>query len=252
MSKKITKNIDSVSELINLIRILRRKCPWDRSQTLNTMKNNVIEEAYEVVDAIEKKNLNAIKEEIGDLLFLGFFLVQLLESVGIPLKKVVADTINKYKKKHPHVFESKRFKNTDEIVKFWHGSKEDIFRGIPLSLPALIAARLIQERAARIGFDWSDEKGPIDKLIEEIEELKKTDSKIKKREEVGDLLFSCVNLARHLKLDPEEALRQANKKFVNRFRLMMKRLKKKNKELSSLNLNEMDRVWEEVKARRKK
>lgn len=87
MSKKITKNIDSVSELINLIRILRRKCPWDRSQTLNTMKNNVIEEAYEVVDAIEKKNLNAIKEEIGDLLFLGFFLVQLLESVGIPLKK---------------------------------------------------------------------------------------------------------------------------------------------------------------------
>lgn len=111
---------------------------------------------------------------------------------------------------------------------------------------------MIQERAARIGFDWSDEKGPIDKLIEEIEELKKTDSKIKKREEVGDLLFSCVNLARHLKLDPEEALRQANKKFVNRFRLMMKRLKKKNKELSSLNLNEMDRVWEEVKARRKK
>lgn len=245
--KKNLKTIDSISGLIKLIRTLRRKCPWDRKQTLNTMKSNIIEEAYEVVDAIEKNDIDSMKEEVGDLLFLGFFLSQLLENKGISLKEIVLDTIRKYKTKHPHVFKSKRFKNTKEIIKFWHSSKKDIFQGIPFSLPALLAARLIQERAARVGFDWSDAKGPMRKLIEEIKELEKTCSKNGIKEEIGDILFSCVNLARHLKIDPEEALRQANKKFVKRFRLMQKKLKRENKDLSSMNLEEMDRVWDKIK-----
>ena len=245
--KKNVKNTKSVSGLITLVRTLRKKCPWDRKQTLNSIKINVIEEAYEVVDAIEKKDLNSIKEEIGDLLFLGFFLSQLLESRGVNLQEIISDTIRKYKTKHPHVFKSKRFKNTKEIVKFWHSSKKDIFQGIPYSLPALLAARLIQERAARVGFDWNNLDGPMQKLIEEIKELEKTGSKKEMKEEMGDILFSCVNLARHLKIDPEDALRQANKKFVKRFRLMQKRIKKENKELSSLRLEEMDRVWNKIK-----
>jgi len=245
--KKNVKNTKSVSSLIKLVRTLRKKCPWDRKQTLNSMRNNIIEEAYEVVDAIEKKDISSIKEEIGDLLFLGIFLSQLLESRGVNLKEIISDTIRKYKTKHPHVFKSKRFKNTKEIVKFWHSSKKDIFQGIPYSLPALLAARLIQERAARVGFDWNNPDGPMQKLIEEIKELEKTGSKKETKEEMGDLLFSCVNLARHLKIDPEDALRQANKKFVKRFRLMQKRIKKENRDLSSLSLEEMDQVWNKIK-----
>ncbi len=200
-----------------------------------------------MVDAIEKKDIDAMKEEIGDLLFLGFFLSQLLEAKGINLQEIISDTIRKYKVKHPHVFKSKRYNNTKEIVKFWHSSKKDMFQGIPFSLPALLATRLIQERAAKVGFDWDDPEGPMQKLIEEIKELKKTGSKNGMKEEIGDILFSCVNLARHLKIDPEDALRQANKKFVKRFRLMQKKLKKNNKDLSSMSLEEMDKIWNKIK-----
>ncbi len=241
------KNTDSISALINLVKTLRKKCPWDRKQTLNTMKNNIIEEAYEVVNAIEKKDIEAIKEEIGDLLFLGFFLSQLLETRGVRLKEIISETVLKYKRKHPHVFKSKKFKDTKEIVKFWHSTKKDIFKGIPYSLPALHAARLIQERAARMGFDWNDPNGPMQKLIEEIKELEKAGSKKEMKEEMGDILFSCVNLARHLKIDAEDVLRQANKKFVKRFRLMHKRIKKENRNLGSLSLDEMDRIWNKIK-----
>ncbi|MGQ9464102.1 MAG: nucleoside triphosphate pyrophosphohydrolase [bacterium] len=248
MKKKVKlRNSDLISELIKLVSTLRKKCPWDRKQTLNSIKNNVIEEAYEVVSAIEEKNSSLIKEEIGDLLFLGIFLSQLLEEKGIALKDIISAAIKKYRLKHPHVFKSKKFKNTKEIVKFWHSSKKDIFQGIPYSLPALIAAKLIQERAARVGFDWDNPNGPRAKLEEEIKELTQTKSRKELKEELGDILFSCVNLGRHLNLDPEDALRQANKKFVKRFRLMQKRLKKENKDLSSLSLEEMDEVWDLIK-----
>lgn len=248
MKKKVRlRNSDLISELIKLVSTLRKKCPWDRKQTLNSMKNNVIEEAYEVVSAIEENNNLLIKEEIGDLLFLGIFLSQLLEEKGISLKDIISMAIEKYRLKHPHVFKSRKFKSTKEIVKFWHSSKKDIFQGIPYALPALIAAKLIQERAARVGFDWDNPKGPRAKLEEEIKELTQTKSRKELKEELGDILFSCVNLARHLNLDPEDALREANKKFVKRFRLMQKRLKKENKDLNSLSLEEMDEVWNLIK-----
>ncbi|MGB9719915.1 MAG: nucleoside triphosphate pyrophosphohydrolase [bacterium] len=251
MKKKAKlKNSDLVLELIKLVKTLRKKCPWDRKQTLKTIKNNVIEEAYEVVSAIEEQNIVDIREEIGDLLFLGFFLSQILEEQGTPLKEVISATIRKYQTKHPHVFKSKKFRNTKEIIKFWHSTKKDIFHGIPYSLPALLAARLIQERAARIGFDWDNAAGAKEKLIEEIDELNKTKLRKGLMEEMGDLLFSCVNIARHLRIDPEEALRRANKKFVKRFRLMQKILTAEKRDLSSLSLKEMDQVWNQVKKRR--
>ncbi len=244
------KSSDIILDLIKLVQTLRKKCPWDRKQNLNTIKNNIIEEAYEVVNAIEKKDADGIKEEIGDLLFLGFFLSQLLEEKGISLRKIVSSTIKKYQRKHPHVFKSKKFRTTKEIVKFWHSTKKDIFQGIPYSLPALLAARLIQERTSRLGFDWENPAGPREKLLEEINELRKTRMRKQIKEEMGDILFSCVNLARHLKLDPEEALRQANKKFVRRFRLMQRKLKREKKELSTLSLEDMDRVWTQIKKRK--
>lgn len=247
LKKKRLKSTESLLKLKNLVKILRRKCPWDRKQTLNTIKNNIVEEAYEVVDAIERKNLDILKEEIGDLLFLGFFLIHLLEEKGIKLNEIIFRTITKYQTKHPHVFQSKKIKNTNEIVRFWHKSKKDIFQGIPYSLPALFAAKLIQERASKLGFDWDNPDGPKEKLIEEINELTKTKSRKELKEEMGDILFSFVNLARHLNLDPEDVLRQANKKFVKRFRLMQKKLKKEGRDLSSLNLEDMDRVWNQIK-----
>ncbi len=164
MRKKKTKNSDVLQELVDLVRTLRRKCPWDRKQTLGTFKNNIIEEAYEVVDAIEEKKVSAIIEEIGDLLFISLFLCHLLEEKGIALTEVVSATIKKYRSKHPHIFKSKNFRSTREIVRFWHSTKRDIFKGIPYSLPALLAAKLIQERAARVGFDWKDPTGPRKKI----------------------------------------------------------------------------------------
>ncbi|MCX7995335.1 MAG: nucleoside triphosphate pyrophosphohydrolase [candidate division WOR-3 bacterium] len=248
MRKRIT---DPVRELIRLVKTLRKKCPWDRKQTLSTMRSNVIEEAYEVVDAIERKDLSAIREEIGDLLFLGFFLVQLLEDRGIKLKEIVESTVNKYRSKHPHVYKSKKIGSAEEVIRFWHSSKKDVFEGIPYILPALTAARLIQERAAKLGFDWQDKRGPFKKLIEEIDELKNTTSRRGIEEEIGDILFSCVNLARHLKVEPEEALRKANKKFVDRFRKMQKEIVAEKKELNVLSIEEMDRVWNRIKNKKR-
>ncbi len=248
--KKKTKNSDVLQKLIDLVHTLRKKCPWDRKQTLSTFKNNIIEEAYEVINAIEEKNDSAIIEEIGDLLFGAFFICKMIEEKGISLKDIISATIEKYQTKHPHVFRSKTFKNTKEIIKFWHSTKKDIFEGIPYSLPALIAARLIQERAARVGFDWNEPAGPYRKLEEEISELKKARTRKMLKSEMGDILFSCVNLARHFKIDSEDALRQANRKFVARFRKMQKIIEKKGMSLSSMSLADMDRIWNRVKNRK--
>ncbi|MEO0141830.1 MAG: nucleoside triphosphate pyrophosphohydrolase [candidate division WOR-3 bacterium] len=243
MSKKNSKNC--LDHLLQIVRTLREKCPWDRKQTLNSLKNNLIEETYEVVTAIENNDQQGIAEEIGDLLFLSLFLSLIFEEKsGVPIHELVLQTVAKYKEKHPHVFKEKTFKNSDEIVKFWHSKKKDLFKGIPYALPALIAARVIQERASKFGFDWPDEKGPFKKIDEELRELKKSASKRQKVNELGDLLFSCVNLARHLGVDPEEALRKANKKFVKRFRVIQKII---IKEQRNLNLEEMDRIWNRIK-----
>lgn len=231
-----------------MIRELRRKCPWDSKQTLNSLKSNLIEEAYEVIEAIGKNDFKNITEEIGDLLFLTLFLALIIEEKKrFKLKKLIKAVIKKYRDKHPHIFQNKRFKDAEEVVKFWHSKKDDIFSGIPNSLPALQAAKTIQERAGRFGFDWHSAKGPLKKAMEEIKELKKAKTKRKRFEEMGDLLFSCVNLSRHLGVDPEGALRRANKKFVKRFSAMQKGLKKMNKDIYSTSLSEMDRLWNQIK-----
>lgn len=238
----------TINELVKLVNTLRKKCPWDRKQTLSSLKNSLVEETYEVVEAIEENRLSLIKEEIGDLLFLGIFLAKVLEEEkGTSFNQLISETIKKYRDKHPHVFSKRVFTNTDEVIKFWQQSKNDVFQGISISLPALLAARVIQERAARLGFDWHSHKGPLKKIKEELREIKRARKAKKVFEEFGDLLFSCVNLARHLEVDPEDALRYANKKFVNRFRKVKEKIEKNGKNLEDVNLKEMDRVWNEIK-----
>jgi MazG family protein len=213
------------------------------------MKGKVIEEAYELVEAISEDDIRAIMEEIGDVIFLAMFLARILEEDGkADFEHVIESTINKYRSKHPHVFEDKELKDAGAVLEFWHKSKDDIFAGIPEILPALLAAKVIQERAAKIGFDWPTHRGPLDKVREELRELEK-EGDPGQQEEIGDLLFACVNLARHLKIDPEDALRDANKKFVRRLRQVLKELKDKGREIESVTLEEMDAIWDEIKER---
>jgi tetrapyrrole methylase family protein/MazG family protein len=235
------------NDLVELVETLREKCPWDRVQTLDSLKSKVIEESYELVEAIEEDDLDATIEELGDIIFLALFLVRILEEKEQSnLDGIVASTIKKYKSKHPHVFADKELKDEKEVLRFWHKSKKDIFAGIPIILPALLAAKVIQERAARLGFDWESHVGPLKKVKEEIGELEGNGGEIQK-EEMGDLLFACVNLARHLSIDPEEALREANKKFVRRFREVVRRLEEKGRDIGNVSLEEMDNIWDEVK-----
>jgi len=236
-----------IDDLIQLVRTLRQECPWDRVQTLDTLKSKIIEEAYELVDAIEQDDLDATMEELGDLVFLVFFLARILEEDGkTTMDEILASSIDKYQRKHPHVFDNKVLKDEREVLRFWHKSKEDIFAGVPIILPALLAAKVIQERAARVGFDWASHTGPLEKVEEEFRELERSGKEMH-AEEMGDLLFACVNLARHLNIDPEEALRYANKKFVRRFRLVIRELKKQGKDTEDVSLEEMDKIWDEIK-----
>ena len=234
-------------DLLDLVKTLREKCPWDRTQTLESLKSKLIEEAYELVEAIDHDKLEAITEEIGDIIFLAFFLGRILEErEQASLERIIATTVQKYKGKHPHVFADKELKDEHAVLRFWHQSKEDVFAGIPNVLPALLAAKIIQERASRLGFDWASHTGPLEKVKEELREVEDSE-RAAYSDEMGDLLFACVNLARHLKIDPEDALRHANKKFVRRFREIIKELKKQGKEIDGVSLEEMDRIWDAVK-----
>lgn len=236
-------------DLVELVKILREKCPWDRVQTLSSLRSKIIEEAYELVEAVEEDDLPATVEEIGDIIFLALFLVRILEEDGkTSMDELIEATADKYRKKHPHVFDDKELRNVNDVLQFWHKSKKDIHAGVPTTLPALLAAKVIQERASRVGFDWTSHAGPLEKVREEVDELEKC-SDSKRAEELGDLLFACVNLARHLDVDAEDALRNANKKFVRRFRAMIKELRKRGKDIEDVGLEEMDKIWDEIKGR---
>lgn len=237
-----------IDELIKVVRTLRKKCPWDRRQTLRSMRSNLIEEAYETVDAIEKGDKDGLREEVGDFLFLGIFLTELLAAEkGISLPALVRSTVDKYRRKHPHVYAQKKLRTADDVLRYWQRSKKDIFAGIPAALPALIAARLIQERAARLGFDWDSHRGPMRKVAEELRELKGVLKTRRAKEEYGDLLFACVNLARHIGVDPQDALRRASQKFIRRFRRVERELIKRGKKPQDATLREMDLIWNRIK-----
>ncbi len=238
----------TLQSLLRLVETLRKECPWDRAQTLATLKSKIIEEGYELVEAIDSQDQSSIKEEIGDILFLSLFLAQMFEDeYNVKLDVLIDETVTKYRKKHPHVFEDKNLADKEAVLKFWHKSKKDVFAGIPKMLPALMAATIIQERARRLGFDWESHTGPLKKVLEEIDEVKKSAETDTTFEECGDLLFACVNLLRHLSVDAEDALKNANKKFVNRFRKVLEKLEQRGRNIEDVTLEEMDRLWEGLK-----
>jgi len=244
-----------MEKLLWVIKELREKCPWDKKQSLESIRWLFIEEAYELKEAIEEGNKSKIEEELGDILFLSLFGIRIAEEQkGSSLTQVLKRITQKLIERHPHVFSNKKVKDTQEVLANWESIKQkekrEFFDGVPSSLPALLQAEMIQERVRRVGFDWKDYKGPLKKVKEETEELiKEIKEKRKKKmeEEIGDILFAVVNLSRHLEINPEEALRKTNKKFMERFEKVKKELERKGKTLKKSSLEEMDAIWEKIK-----
>lgn len=247
-----------MERLLEIVAALRKRCPWDRQQTRETLKPYIIEEAYELVEAIEEKDPEKIKEELGDLLFQIVLQARVASERGeFDMEGVMGSIARKMVHRHPHVFGKTRVKGAGEVIARWQELKRKegkfkggLLSGIPACLPALMRAEKVQKRAARAGFDWKDARGTIEKLDEEIGEFKKAVRGKKKRdieEELGDILFSLVNVSRFYKARPEEALRKTTSRFMKRFAYMEKKAGGQGLCLQEMTLPQLDELWEEAK-----
>jgi tetrapyrrole methylase family protein / MazG family protein len=247
---------------IEIVRKLRRECPWDREQTHESIRQHLIEEAYEVVDAIDAGDIGELKKELGDLwLHVIFHSVIAEESNEFTIDEVLTLICEKLIRRHPHVFGETIVNDQDEVIRNWEKIKLEEGRtstidGIPTALPALVRALRLQEKASKVGFDWNRKEDCWEKVEEEIRELKsiteKTQDPDALTDELGDVLFSLVNYARFLKVNPEDALRRTNEKFIRRFQTIERILKEQGKDIYQTSLDEMDRIWDEAKATNEK
>jgi len=243
-------------ELVDIVRRLRVECPWDREQNHDTIKQNTIEEAYEVIEAIDDKDYVELKKELGDLLLHVIFHSLIAEKEGnFKLNEVIDSIKEKLIRRHPHIFGDVKVDGTTDVLKNWEAIKleegrENLLAGIPKHLPSLARAYRIQEKASKVGFDWEHKKDVWKKVIEEIEELQSIEESgdaAKIEEEMGDILFALTNYARFLNVNPENALRFTNEKFIKRFTYIEEKLKEKGIKITESNLQEMDKYWEESK-----
>ena len=243
------KTGEAFERLVEVMRTLRAPggCDWDRAQTHESLKPYLIEEAYELLDAIDKKDDEEMKEELGDVLLQVVFHSQIAAERGaFDIKDVVENLTEKLIRRHPHVFKEKgkySYERWEEIKAKEKKEKKSAIGKINPALPALSLARRIQENASAVGFDWERIEGVKEKVLEEIKEFLENPSE----EEFGDILFSLVNLSRFMGIDPERALRKSVEKFVRRFRRMEELIEKDGKKLSDLSIEEMDRYWEKAK-----
>jgi tetrapyrrole methylase family protein / MazG family protein len=262
-TKKTDK--DPFQSLVAIMERLRSEkgCPWDREQTRESLKPYLIEETYEVLEALDKDEPEKIKEELGDLLFQILFHAQVAREQGeFDINDVITSNIEKMIHRHPHVFADKSVSSSKEVLVNWEEIKKNetknrhrksILDGVPAPLPALLKAHRIQEKAARVGFDWDDIKDVISKVDEELGELKKAVSEKNKKhieEEIGDLIFAVVNLSRFVKVNPEEALRKCIDKFKKRFNQIETELSKNGKKLKDTSLEDMDEIWNRAKKKK--
>lgn len=249
----------NLEKLIEIMEKLRAKCPWDREQTRESIKPFLIEETYEVIEAIDEGDPQKIKEELGDLLFQIIFQCQIAKERGeFTIDDVMEQIANKMVSRHPHVFGNAEYKTAEEVLEQWEERKkeegkqrESILEGIPRALPALIKAQRVQSRAAKVGFDWKDINDVLEKLNEELREFREAlDKKSQEdiEDELGDIFFSLVNISRFVGVNPEDALRKTISKFISRFRYIEIKAKEMGKNLSEMTLEEMDKLWEEAKS----
>jgi len=257
--------MSSITTLLETMRMLRDKdngCPWDIEQTLESLSSCVIEEAYEVSDAIAKKNYGNLKEELGDVLLQVIFQAEIANELKLFNFDEIVDTLNKKLiRRHPHVFEdAPKPLSAQEQTQAWDAIKaqeknpkdaSNTFGDIPASLPPILKAKKIQKKASKKGFDWKESIDVIETFEEELKEPKleiQQNNKENIQDELGDLLFSIINLSRHLEIDASEAINQANHKFVKRFRLMEEEISKDNQEIDNLTLDELEEFWIKIKS----
>ncbi len=255
-SKKSGQKFSRLVEILDDLRGVNG-CPWDREQDERTIANYFLEEVYEAIDALYSQDYRWLAEELGDVMMEIVFLARLAKEKGEFTISDILDGINmKMIRRHPHVFGDKRIENSDEVWEAWNRKKQkekkraSLFDGIPKTAPSLLASFQIGLRASSFGFDWKNFQDVLNKVKEEIAELERAVQEENEEgifKEIGDVLFSLVNVSRHLRVNPEIALNQANKRFIQRFQFVEKKLKEEGKELRQASLEDMDRVWEEAK-----
>jgi XTP/dITP diphosphohydrolase len=244
------------SRLVKFMDELREQCPWDKKQTIQTLRQLTIEETYELADAITENDYKAIKEEIGDLMLHMVFYARIGKEQGqFSLEEALNGICDKLVSRHPHIYGDVKVENEEDVKQNWEKlklkeGKKSVLAGVPNSLPAMVKALRLQEKAKQVGFEWDNREQVWEKVEEEIGELKQaiaTEEQDKIEDEFGDVLFSLVNYARFLRVDPENALERTNKKFISRFTGMEELALKTGKPLADMSLEEMDAIWNSIK-----
>lgn len=253
------RTTEALARLVDIMDELREKCPWDREQTIESLRKNTIEETYELVDAIDEGNLDHVREELGDLLLHIVFYSKIGSEKGaFDLGDVASGISDKLVYRHPHVFSDVHADTSEQVKHNWEALKQregkkrrGVLSGVPKSLPAMVKAYRVGEKAASMGFDWEKREDVWDKVCEEYGELGveiRSGDQRRTEEEFGDLFFALINAARLYGVDPEQALERTNKKFIRRFNYMESKAEGSGRELGSMTLAEMDELWNEAKA----
>lgn len=249
--------LQELDRLLTIMDELREQCPWDRKQTMESLRHLTIEETYELGDAILDKDLNEVKKELGDLLLHIFFYAKIGSETGdFDIADVAHDISEKLINRHPHIYGDINVADEDEVKKNWENiklkeGKISVLEGVPMSLPALVKANRIQDKVAGVGFDWEKPEDVLEKVQEELDEIQeeiRTGNRAAIEEEFGDVLFSLINYARFLKINPENALEKTNKKFIKRFQYLESKAKESGKTLKEMTLAEMEVFWQEAKS----
>jgi XTP/dITP diphosphohydrolase len=249
--------LTAFKRLLDIMDELREKCPWDKKQTLESLRKLTIEETYELADAIVENDLEELKGEIGDIMLHMVFYSKIADEKGaFDITDVLNEICDKLVHRHPHIYGDVEVADEEEVKANWEQlklkeGKTSVLQGVPKSLPAMVKANRIQEKARGVGFDWDNKEQVWAKVQEELDELKvevDANADINRIEdEMGDVLFSVINYARFIDIDPETALERTNKKFIKRFQFLESKVKEQGKELSKMTLAEMDVLWEEAK-----
>ena len=249
------EKLAAFERLLIIMDELREKCPWDKKQTMETLRHLTIEETYELTDAILEKDMQEIKGELGDLmLHLVFYSKIASETKDFDISDVLNTVSDKLVERHPHIYGNVEVQNEEEVKANWEkiklkSGKKSVLEGVPKSLPAMVKALRIQDKAKGVGFDWDNKEQVWEKVQEELNEFKvEVDNKSDKMEdEFGDLLFSMINYSRFININPEDALEKTNKKFIKRFQYLETESKKDGKDMTTMSLEEMDEYWNKAK-----
>ena len=246
---------ENFQRIIDLVKVLRQECPWDRKQTAESLAHLLLEESYELVHAIDQHDIAELKKEIGDLFMHLCFQVQLAEEQGHFTFNEVFDALcAKLVHRHPHVFGDTEAATEKEVLKNWEKLKlsegrKSLLDGVPSAMSELLRAFRVQKKVAGVGFDWQSDEGVLEKLVEELQELKQTSTQETREEEFGDLLFTLVNYSRFIGTNPEDALRKATNKFMQRFRTVETLVAESGRAWQEFTAEELDQMWQQAKER---